>query len=186
VERQVGLSEQQIAGGLLILSGLVFCVGGILYMGRAMLKWPAAESSGYLIWERGLVMASVLINVLGLVLLEAILRAAGDPVVARLGMVTYTFGAAIIVVAETWFLSRHEWVYAQVVVYVVLALLAQAAFGLALLITGFLPAWVGWATILWNLACLVVLPLVSPRDIYFPALHYVAPLLMGIALLLKR
>lgn len=186
VERQVWLfqlSEEQIAGGLLILSGLVFAVGGVLYTGRAILKWPAAESPGYLIWERGFVMASVLVNVLGLVLLESILRAAGDQVVARLGMVAYTFGAAIVVVAETLFLSRQEWVYSQVVVYVVLAFLSQAAFGVALLLTGFLPTWIGWATVAWNLGWLVVLPVVSPSDMYFPALHYAAPLLIGIALL---
>jgi hypothetical protein len=185
MERPIWLSEQQLAGGLLILSGLVFTVGGLLYAGRAIWKWPAAETAAYLTWERGFVLASILVNVLGLVLLEGLLRAAGDPFVARLGLVLYTVGAAVGVVAETGFLSRHEWVYAQVVVYVVLAFLAQAAFGGALLLTGFLPAWVGWATIGWNLAWLVVLPVVSPRDIYFPALHYAAPLLMGIGLLGK-
>ena len=186
MERQALLSEQQVTAGLLILSGVVFTVGGILYTGRAILKWPAAETATYLSWERGFVVASVLVNVLGLVLLEALLRDAGDPVIARLGMVTYLVGAAVIVVAETSFLSRHEWTYSQVVTYVVLAFVAQAAFGVALLVTGFLPAWVGWATIAWNLGWLVVLPIVSPQEIYFPALHYVTPLLIGIALLLKR
>ena len=44
-------------------------------------------------------------------------------------------------------------------------------------------AWIGWATILWNLAWLVLLPLITPRDIYFPVLHHAMPLLIGIALL---
>jgi hypothetical protein len=182
----VWLSEQQMAAWLLILSGLIFSVGGVLYAGRAILKWPAGETAGYLIWERGFVMGSVLVNVLGLVLLEALLRTAGDGVVARLAMVAYVFGSAVVVVAETAFISRHEWVYSQVVVYVVLAFLSQAAFGVALLVTGFLPAWVGWATIAWNLAWLVVLLIVSPADIYFPALHYAAPLLIGIMLLQRQ
>jgi hypothetical protein len=114
VEAQVSLSERQIAAGLLILSCLVFAVGGILFTGRAFLKWPAAQTSGYLIWERGFVIASVLVNVLGLVLLADILRAAGDPVVGRLGMIAYGFGAAIVVVAETSYLSKQEWLYAQI------------------------------------------------------------------------
>jgi hypothetical protein len=185
VERQALLSEQQVTAGLLIFSGVVFAVGGLLYTGRAMLKWPASETSSYLIWERGFVMASVLLNALGLVMLETLLRSAGDGVVARLGTITYLVGATLIMVAETAFLSLHEWIYPQVVTYVVLAFLAQAAFGVALLLTGFLPAWVGWATIVWNLGWLVLLPIVSSQDIYFPVLHYAAPLLIGVALLLK-
>jgi hypothetical protein len=77
-------------------------------------------------------------------------------------------------------------VYGSIVMYVLLAFLAQAAFGVSLLRTGLLPGWVGWATIVWNLAWLVVLPIVSPRDIYYPVLHHVAPLLIGIALLVRR
>ena len=185
MDGQVILSERQIAAGLLILSGLVFAVGGILYAGRAFLKWPAAETPDYLVWERGFIIASVLVNVLGLVLLEGLLRGAGDSIIARLGMVVYVFGAVIVVVAETSFLSKQEWVYGQIVVYVVLALLAQAAFGVALLQTGLVPGWVGWATIIWNLGWLIVLPIVTPGNIYFPALHYAAPLMIGIALLVK-
>jgi hypothetical protein len=186
VEGQVLLSEQQIAAVLLILSSLVFVVGAILYTGRAMLRWPAAEAPGYLIWERGFVMAAVVINVLGLVLLESLLRGAGDQVVARLALVTYALGVAVILVAEASTISGQEGLYPQTVTYVVLAFLAQAAFGVSLLLTGFLPAWVGWATLAWNLGWLVVLPIVSPRDVYYPVLHHVAPLLIGIALLVKR
>lgn len=185
MERQVWLSEQQGAAWLLILSGLVFAVGGILYAGRAILKWPFADSSSYLIWERGFVVASVLVNVLGLLLLESVLRSAGDAVIARLALVTYLVGAVVVLVAEASLIGRHEWVYAQVVVYVVLAFLAQAAFGVSLIATGLLPGWVGWATIAWNLGWLLVLPIVSSRDMYYPVLHYAAPFLIGIALLLK-
>ena len=64
-----------------------------------------------------------------------------------------------------------------------LLFLAQAAFGAALLRTGLLPGWVGWATIIWNLGWLVVLPLVRPQDMYYPWLHYAAPILIGIVLL---
>jgi hypothetical protein len=186
MERQGVLSEQNTAAVLLILSGVVFLGGGIMYTGRAMLRWPAAESHSYLVWERGFVMASVLVNVLGLLLLESVLRSAGDAVIARMALATYVLGAAIILVAEASLVSRQDWAYSQVVVYVVLAFLAQAAFGASLLLTGFLPAWVGWATIAWNLGWLVILPIVSSRDMYYPVLHYAAPLLIGIALLLKR
>jgi len=84
---------------------------------------------------------------------------------------------------QSAYLHNREWVYPQIVFHVVLAFLAQAAFGAALLRTGLVAGWVGWATILWNLAWLVVLAIVSPRNMYFPVLHHVAPLLIGIALL---
>jgi len=88
-----------------------------------------------------------------------------------------------VVAAETFSLNRQEMIYAPIVAFVVLAFLGQAAFGAAILRTGLLPAWVGWATILWNLAWLVVLPIARPDNMYYPWLHYVAPLLIGIALL---
>ncbi len=122
-------SERAIAASLLILSFVVFGVGGLLYTGRDIWKWPAGQTPGYLRWERGFVITAVLATVLGLVLLEDILHSAGDAGVARLGMVTYVFGAVVVVVAETSYLGNRAWVYPQIVLYVVLAFLAQAAFG---------------------------------------------------------
>ncbi len=178
-----GLSARTIAASLLILSFVVFGVGGVLFAGRAFLKWQIEETSSYLIWERGFVILAVLATVLGLALLEDMLRTPGGTVLARLGMIAYLFGAVVVVVAETASLSKRDWNYPQIVFYVVLAFLAQAAFGAALLRTGLVVGWVGWATIIWNLGWLVVLPIISRRDIYYPVLHHVAPLLIGIALL---
>ena len=79
----------------------------------------------------------------------------------------------------------YEKLYALIVIYVVLAFLAQAVLGGSLLQSGLLAAWIGWLAILWNIAWLVALPVTSPRDIYFPVLHHVMPLVIGIALLLK-
>lgn len=182
IDRQ-GLSDRSIAASLLILSFMVFAVGGVLYTGRAIWKWPVGETAGYLRWERGFVIVAVLATVLGLALLEDILHSTGDSVFARLGMVMYLFGAIVVVVAETAYLNKREWNYPQVVLYVVLAFLAQAAFGAAVLRTGLVAGWVGWATIIWNLAWLVAMLIFSPRNIYFPVLHHVAPLIIGIALL---
>jgi hypothetical protein len=52
-----------------------------------------------------------------------------------------------------------------------------------LLQTGLVANWAGWATIVWSIGALVVLSLFSPKDMYYPALHHVAPLIIGIALL---
>ena len=96
-----GLSERSGAASLLILSFVVFAVGGILYTGRAMWKWPAGQTPRYLLWERSSIIAAVLLTVLGLVLLEDMLVDGGDSALARLGMFTYLFGAVIVVAAET-------------------------------------------------------------------------------------
>lgn len=181
-----GFSARTVAASLLVLSFVLFGIGGALFTGRAFLKWPAGETAGYLRWERGFIIIAVLATGLGLVLLKDMLQDAGDSVLSELGTTLYLVGAVIVVVAETAYLSKREWNYTQVVVYVVLAFLAQAAIGIALLQTGLVAGWVGWATILWNLAWLIVLPIVRPREIYFPVLHHVAPLIIGIMLLVQR
>jgi hypothetical protein len=178
-----GLSARTIAASLLILAFVIFCFGGTLFAGRTFWNWPVNNS--HLIWERGFVIVAILATVLGLALLEDLLRAAGDSVLAQVGMMTYLFGAVVVVVAETASLGKQEWVYPQIVLYVILAFLAQAAFGAALLRTGLVAEWVGWGTVIWNLGWLLVMLIVRPSDMYFPVLHHVAPLIIGIALLVR-
>lgn len=180
-----GVSARTVAATLLIAAALVFTVGGFLYAGRAIWQWPAAKTVRYLRWERGSVVAAIIVNLLGFVLLETLLNEAGDAIFARPAMAAYLLASGVAVVAESHFLSTREWHYTQIVVYVVLAFLAQAAIGYSLVQTGLVAAWVGWATIVWNLAWLAALPIVSPREIYYPVLHHVAPLLIGIALLAR-
>jgi hypothetical protein len=179
-----GVSTRTIAASLLILSLIVFGFGGALFTGRAFWGWPIDNS--HMSWERGFIIAAVLATVLGLALLEDLLRIAGDSGFARLGMMAYLVGAVVVVVAETAALGGRNFVYPQIVLYVVLAFLAQAAFGAALLQTGLVAAWAGWATVIWNLGWLFVMLFVRPSDIYFPVLHHVAPLIIGIALLTQR
>jgi hypothetical protein len=133
------------------------------------------------------VLAALLVNALGLTLLENLLHTAGDSIFARIALVTYLIGATVVVVAELSYIHNREWVYPQIVFHVVLAFLAQAVFGAALLQTGLVAGWAGWAgwaTIIWNLVWLVILAIASPRNMYIPVLHHVAPLVIGIALLL--
>jgi hypothetical protein len=180
-----GISARTIAASLLASSFVVFGLGGVLFAGRAFLKWQIAETSSYLTWERGFIVAAVLATVLGLALLEDMLRATGDTFLARLGVLGYLFGAVIVVVAETAYIGKGEWNYPQIALYVVLAFLAQAAIGTALLQTGLVPAWAGWTTVIWNVAWLLIMLVVRPSDIYYPVLHHVAPLIIGITLLTR-
>lgn len=177
------LYEQRVTASLLILSALVFVVAGLLFTGRAIWKWPAGETALYLRWERGLVMAAFLISVLGFTVLENLLYDAGGRVFARSALAIYLISAAVLVVAETNFLSSRGSLYPQIVAHVILAFLAQAAFGAAILQTGLVAPWAGWAAVFWNLGLLIIMPIFFAQDMYFPWLHYVAPLMIGIALL---
>lgn len=130
-------------------------------------------------------MAAVIVTGLGFVLLDRMLEAAGDMLLAPLGLATLILSIALILVVETYSISKPEWLYAPTVLHVILAFLAQAFFGASLLQTGLLPVWVGWATILWNLSLLVYLPIFKRRDMYYPWVNYVVPLMIGITLLSK-
>lgn len=182
---KVVFSEQVVAAWLLILSSIIFVPGGLLYTGRAIWKWAVAQSRSYLYWERGLVMAAILVATVGFILLAQLLEYAGDRILSPIGMAIFFIGTILVLVAETLSLKFQDYIYAPIVVSVILAFLGQAIFGASILRSGFLPSWAGWATVIWSLAWLVILPIARPQDMYYPWLHYVAPLIIGIALLGK-
>jgi hypothetical protein len=177
-------SEQLLTGWLLILSFVVFAVGGMLYTGRAIWKWPSAQSQRFLYWERGFVMAAIVVVTAGLVLLSRLLDAAGERILSPLGMTVFFIGAVVGIVAETLSLNQVKGNYTFIVVFIVLAFVGQAVLGLSIVRAGFLPGWTGWFTTIWNLGWLVILPIFRPANIYYPWLHFFAPLIIGITLLL--
>lgn len=65
--------------------------------------------------------------------------------------------------------------------YLTFGFLAMALYGWAILSTGVLPAWVGWATVAWNVALLVLLTL---SLLGIPLLLFVMPVLIGLMLVL--
>jgi hypothetical protein len=179
------VSEQVVAGWLLILSALTFLPAGILYTGRAIWQWPRAQTQGYLYWERGLVIAAILVATMGFVLLTQRLESAGDRIIAPLAMLIVLVSTVLVTSAETYYLSEQHSLSAAVTTFIFLSLLGQAAFGASILRTGLLPGWVGWFTVAWGLAWLIILPIFRPQDMYYPWLHYVAPLIIGITLLVR-
>lgn len=133
------------------------------------------------------ILAAVAITAIGFVLLAEALQNTDGRVLAIVGATAYLFGGVLLAAAEALQLTLgYDKLYGLIVIYVVMAFLAQAVVGGALLQSGLVAAWIGWATILWNIAWLVALPMLSPRDIYFPILHHVMPLVIGIALLRGR
>jgi hypothetical protein len=173
--------------GYVLVAGFAANLAGVLmFFYRGGLQGSPPPSPTYFVWERSFIMASVVLTAIGLVLLEGYLQNTNGYILARAGATAYLFGAVFIVAAEALSLNQgSQNLYPLIVIHVVLALLAQAVVGAALLQSGLLPAWIGWVTIVWNIAFLVVLPVTSPRDMYYPILHHVMPLVIGIALLRK-
>ena len=80
-----------------------------------------------------------------------------------------------------FFEPLRQWVNGPIqLVYMTFGFISMAAYGWAILRTGVLPRWLGWVTVGWSLAWLIVI-LVTQDTL--PAVAFVPPLLIGVALL---
>jgi len=177
---------ERTAGVFLILSFVTNITGVVMFSIRDGNSGNPPPSFVYYAWERGFFMAAVVLTAIGFGLLEEHLRSTYGYVLARTGATTYLFAGILVLVAEALILSmglNEQRVLALIDIYVVLAFLAQAAIGVAVLQSGALARWIGWVTILWNLVFLIALPVITPHDIYFPIVHHIAPLFIGAGLL---
>jgi hypothetical protein len=180
------LSIQRAAGLLFVLSAVATFPGFMMFWLRNGHRGGEPRSRAHWIVERCSILSGVVLIAIGFVLLAGAFQNTDGFVLANIGATAYFFGGVLIVAAEALMLTLgYEKVVGLVNIYVVIAFLAQAAIGGALIQSGLVVAWIGWFTILWNIAWLIVLSIFSRRDMYFPVLHYVMPLVIGIALLLK-
>lgn len=169
-------AERRVAGALLIACAGVFVPVGLMFAGRESWGWTTMGT--YFAWERSLVFAAVLLSLLGLTLVDRLL----DTAMARLAAVTYGAGAVLLLVAESGNIAIRSFSYPQLVAAVVLLFLGQAAFGIALLGSSLVPRGVGWFVVAWNVGSLVIVTASVPSNIYYPGLHFVGPLVIGILL----
>ena len=172
------------AAGLLLLLGVVANVIGVVMFGlRDGASGGLPPSPGYYVWERSFVLTAVALTAVGFVLLADHPDLGAGRVLARAGAAGYLFGGVVGVVAETPELAGAAVrLYPLLVVYVVVAFLAQAAIGGGLRQGDLLAPWVGWTTIVWSLGALGTVVVFTPSDVYYPVAHHVAPLLIGGAL----
>lgn len=186
---------EQSAGFVLILSFVVFFVGAAMYWIRWI--WSGSRDAPppshiYFVWERSIIMAAVVLTAIGFVLLEAVLQDTDGLVLARTGATAYLMSGVLWLVAEAFSLNQDseknspltaiKWGRELYFVYFVLAFLAQVAIGGALLQVGLLAAWIGWATIVWNMGWLAAALITRGRS-WIPAHNHLMPLVIGIALL---
>lgn len=143
-----------------------------------------------------------LLTLFGWVLLERLLDRAGDPGLARVGLFALTIGATLWVIAMAFRLSAEVWAAqaaaaanavpesytplsawssALFVIYTVLTFGGLALFGAAMLASHLLPSWLGWLSIVYGLAGLVLLGVTRDSP---PFLHYLPTLVIGVTLML--
>lgn len=157
-------------------------------------------------YRRGcrLILLGWIVAAMGYVMLAVLLRDAGDPVISTLAAVLFL--VAIVLACVFWafyvsptLIAAEEAARTSIVpayyeslrvsaesslrVYLMLGLVATAGFGLALLQTGMLPAWIAWATLGWG-AVWAGVSLVKSEEV-IPLLPMVMPLVIGISLLVK-
>jgi hypothetical protein len=181
---RVPRGRHNIAASLIILGSLLLLPGVYLFVvsdqNLTIPLWARSIDRGA--WERNLVGAGVAATLFGLVVLEDVLRRAGDTVLSRLGLTSFALGTAMWLTVNALSLSRGFWVAELETYFIVFAFLATALFSGAILRTRLLPTWVGIVALSWSIAMLlVVLPGNRGPLFYEPAL-----LLLGIALLLRK
>lgn len=82
--------------------------------------------------------------------------------------------------APAYYAPLAQWAFSLIFIYDVLGFLALAAHGISLLQCRLVPAWAGWATLIFSIAMLIVLFI---RGNNLPIFHYLPSLLIGILLL---
>jgi len=177
---------EHTVGLILVLAEVVLMPGIAMFWARGGMRGGEPPSRAYFVTERSFVMAAVILTAIGLVLLTGAMQDGAGRVLATIGATAYFFGGILVVAAEALALTLgFDKVINLIAVYVITAFLAQAVIGVALLQSGMVAAWIGWATVVWNMAWLIGFAIFRPHDIYYPFAHHTAPLLIGIALLLK-
>jgi hypothetical protein len=185
---QAWLTARSVTGSLLLAANTLVLVGIFMFTFRVFLHAPFGARPGYFQWERGLILSGFLILALGLAGLNRLLQQAGDPLLASIGLTAYVLGAVLLTLVEASWLTAaglpDRLTGTLTRLFVVLSFVGQAAFGAAILQSGLLPGWLGWTTVIWHLAWLVLM--LGAHDPYYPFMHLQLPLLAGIWLLVNR
>lgn len=130
-------SARRIAGALLALSLVLAWAGASMYGAAGGGNTVLTPS---FILERSLFVSAVIVTALGFVVLETVFQSSPARTTAHVGTMTYFFAAVLLVVAECLYIRDGRSVHPLIVTYVVLALLGEAAIGVALFQSNLLPA----------------------------------------------
>jgi hypothetical protein len=168
--------------GLLLLIAFVLNLGGVvMYAAGTEYRW-VGETPTYHAWERALFISSYVAAALGTAVLEPALAETGAAILGRLAAIAFPMAASVALVMEAVTINGPE-PYALIVVAVLLLFGAELLLSAAVLASRLVPAWVGWAAVVWNVAWPAILPIISPGDPYYPILHAIPLLMISIPLI---
>ena len=112
-------------------------------------KGGPPRSHTHWVVERSSILSGVVLIAIGFMLLQSAFQNTDGVILADIGATAFFFGGVLGVAAEALMLTLgYEKVYGLIVIYVVMAFLAEAAIGGAVIQSGLLAASIGWATIL--------------------------------------
>jgi hypothetical protein len=138
------LSIARAAGVVFVLSSVAVFPGLMMFWIRGGHRGRAPRSRTHFVWERSFIMAGVILTAIGFVLFEGAFQNTDGRVLANIGATAYLFGGILLVAAEALSLTLgYEKVSGVIVIYVVMAFLAQAAIGGAVIQSGLLADWIG-------------------------------------------
>lgn len=156
-------------------------------------------------WSFSLFISGIIVTLLGLAMLTMLFWDAFDRTLSFLALIAFLFGDVLMViyiaaplgvapvaaqdtvrmgVVPDYYMPLTLWTQPLFVISTILAFAALAAYGKAILSTRILPHWVGWAAIVYGLACLALTGFTAGNAP--PFLHYLLPIVMGILLLLPE
>jgi hypothetical protein len=181
----LALRDARQIGWLLITSFIIHLGGVLLFNGHFLFGW-FVETPTWLAWERGAFIAAYATAGLGIAVLGSALRSTPRGVLGRLAATGFVIAALLAIFVEISFIIRGGAETALITVMVVALLVAEATIGWSLISSGVLADWVGWAVLVWNVGWLAVLLSITADDPYFPILHFLPLLLIGVRILSRE
>jgi hypothetical protein len=168
---------------MFILTFFLGFTGIILFIGQENTGWFDAPFA----LQRSLILASWLVAATGAVLLAGVRPSDRASALLVAGVEFFVVGALIAAVAEVSLLTREFTVASVIgVVFASSLFVGEALIGAGLLRSGLVSTWVAWTVMVWNVLWLVTLLVISREDMYYPGLHYIPLLLIGIPLVDRR
>lgn len=196
-----------VGGWVIFWTGAVNPAAWRFFTGASLqefLEIVAAHQVAWL-WIAGSFALGVLLTLAGFVVLGLALRAAGDRIWSGLGQVAFLLGSVLwlaslafratvtISVAKEaassgtvppWFEPIRDWSGAMFAIYMVLAYLAIAAYGKALLVTNLAPRWLARAHMIFGflgaVGFVARVPVFNP-----PLMIHLVPGILGVVLLVR-
>ena len=172
------MTRSRAAGALFILTFLLGFIGIILFIGRENTGWFDEYDL-----ERAFILGSWLVAAAAAVLLAGVRDRVRRPTPLVVGIALFAVGALGAAIAEVSLLfPEFRLTSLWGVGFASLLFVGEALIGAGLLDGGLVPTWVAWTVTVWNVFWLVTLVIISRDDMYYPGLHYIPLLLIGVPL----